>query len=82
MQQTAIYLAIAVIVITGIARAVLGKTIDKVRDVATNNPGRLRGATPQEALAKVAQWERTHKRLWPSAAFVVVGLLLFGWFHG
>jgi hypothetical protein len=78
--MNAFYLAAAVIVITGISHVVLGMTIDKVRDAATNNPGRLRGVTPQEALAKVAQWETTRKRLWPLALIVAGGLVAFGFF--
>lgn len=80
MHENLIYFSIAVVVITGITYSILGALIVKVRDVATNNPSRLRGATPQEALEKVAHWENLRKRLWPLAAVVAGGPLLLWMF--
>ncbi|WP_367126937.1 hypothetical protein [Ralstonia sp. CP] len=50
--MTAFYLAAAVIVITGLAHVVLSATMEKVRDAANNNPGRLRGVTPQGVMPR------------------------------
>lgn len=73
-----LFLAAGVIVVTGIAHTLSGMMIAKVRAVATNSPSRLRGVTPQEALAKAAHWEQNRKRLWPLAAIVACGFVVFG----
>lgn len=76
--MNAFYLAIAVVVITGLTHSLLGNVIKMVRDTATNNPNGLRNTTPQEALAKADSWEKSRKKLWPLAAVVAGGLVLFG----
>ncbi|MBU2765610.1 hypothetical protein HAP94_05220 [Acidithiobacillus ferrivorans] len=70
-----------VIAIAVLAEFSYKKTIDKVRDIALNNPTRLRGVTAEEALAKADGWEKRHKMLWPLTAVVVAGLLFLAWAH-
>jgi hypothetical protein len=65
-----------VLIVTAIAWAISGITIQKVRDAATRNPDRLRNTTSEEALARVADWENTRKRLWPLAFVLVAGLVI------
>lgn len=75
MKEYLIYAVISVICFTGISHVVLSEQITKIRDVAVNNPARLRGTTVEEALEKVAHWEQLRKRLWPLSVIVVAGLL-------
>ena len=78
-----IYLiATAVVIAVALLAELSYKTIiDKVRDVALNNPTRLRGVTSEQALAKTEGWEKRHKMLWPLTAVVVAGLLFLAWAH-
>ena len=74
MQTTLLFWAGAVIVVTGIAHAISGATIEKIRAVARDAPARLKGVTSAEALAKADEFERNRRRLWPSGLVVAAGL--------
>jgi hypothetical protein len=78
MQVNYFFAAGAVAVITGVAHAISGWTITTMRDVAQNNPTRLRGATPAETQAKALDFERNRNRLWPLGLVVAAGLLVLG----
>lgn len=80
MREYLIYISIAIVVISGISHSILGALIVKFRDVATNNPSRLRGVTPQETLEKVAHWENLRTRIWPLAVVIAGGFLLLWMF--
>ena len=78
MQTKLFFAAGAVVVITGLAHAISGATISTMRKVAQNQPARLRGTTPAEAIAKASEFERSRKRLWPLGLVVAGGLVVLG----
>lgn len=72
--------AVSVFLITCLAYVSLGNAIKKVRNVAKNEPNRLRNVTSQDALLKADSWEKARKRLWPSAIIVIAGFIIWGTF--